>query len=265
MKKNLLGLLSITMIYSCAYPITSVTNMTEKENLSDGFKTQAVNRRIIDFSGYKWLVRNTTGLQGPGPNYFSNSTQNVFVDSEGQLHLKITKRKGKWYCASIGNLTSLGYGTYRFYIASKIDTIDKNSVVGLFTWDDDPAYHNREIDIEFSKWGNESSSFNSQYVVQPWENEANINRFTTNLDSGNYSTHRFTWSPDKISFLSVYGHYDFLVDQNYLINSWDYQGSDIPLKGNEKIAVNLWNFQGKAPAQEVELIIKRFEFVPSIY
>lgn len=261
MKKVLLSLLCMSTIYSCAYPVLNTSGLLDEEK--GDFKIQASTQRIIDFSGYKWLVRNTSTTQGPGPNYFSNSTQNVFVDSQGQLHLKIVKRKGKWYCSSIGNLTSLGYGTYRFYMASKVDAIDKNSVIGLFTWDDDPAYHNREIDIEFSKWGNESSTFNTQYVVQPWETESNINRFMTNLSYGTYSTHSFNWKPEEVSFNSVQGHYDYIPGQDYLINSWSYKGSDIPIKGNEKIAINLWDFQGKPPAMEVEVIIKKFEFIPA--
>src|SRR5262245_21295616 len=71
--------------------------------------------RTISFSGKTWLVKSSTGKVGPGPNYFSDSTDNVWVDAGGRLHLKITKAKGKWSSAEIVSADSFGYGTYRFY------------------------------------------------------------------------------------------------------------------------------------------------------
>ena len=48
----------------------------------------------IRWSGYEWKVRSTGGAaQGPGPNIFSDSRDNVFVDSKGDLHLWITQRE----------------------------------------------------------------------------------------------------------------------------------------------------------------------------
>ena len=38
---------------------------------------------------------------GPGPNYFSDSTTNVWTDTNGWLHLRITHRANAWQCASI--------------------------------------------------------------------------------------------------------------------------------------------------------------------
>ena len=48
--------------------------------------------RIVEFSGYKWIVKESH-LQkiGPGPNFFSNSEQNVWVDQFDELHLKVAK------------------------------------------------------------------------------------------------------------------------------------------------------------------------------
>lgn len=199
-------------------------------------------------------------MEGPGPNNFTNSTDNAFVDSLGQLHLKITQRNGKWYCSEVDLVKSLGYGKYRFYLASRVDQLPQNVVLGLFTYDSDPTYHNREIDIEFSKWGY-PTNFNSQYVVQPWDVTQNISRFDSQL-SGDYTTHSIDWTTNKVSFESLYGHYATAPDSTYVMNSWSYSGLDIPLAGNEKIIMNLWNYEGKAPTQKVEVVIKKFEFTP---
>ncbi|HVM50372.1 MAG TPA: hypothetical protein VMU04_20255, partial [Candidatus Acidoferrum sp.] len=48
--------------------------------------------RWVSFSGYDWWVKSSTGTVGPGPNYFSDSTNNLWVDTVGQLHLRITNR-----------------------------------------------------------------------------------------------------------------------------------------------------------------------------
>lgn len=292
-KKVSSAVILVTILSSCAQPNSTfnsqaIMNQEQNNKQDEGFNIKArkikpsvnpsptpvptviptlaptaipfTGNRIISFSGYDWLVRNTSGTAGPGPNRFSNSTDNVYVDSTGQLHLKITQRDGLWYCASIGALKSLGYGQYKFYISSRLDQLSKDVVAGLFTWDDDPAYNHREIDIEFSKWGNESNS-NSQYTVQPYDKATNFSKFNTLL-SGDYSTHSFNWTQKKISFESYFGHYNVLPSVDFLIHSWSYTGSDIPLKGNEKTAINLWMFNGVTPTQESELIIKKFEFIP---
>src|SRR5699024_439597 len=80
-------------------------------------QTEISQPRIISFSGFDWKVRSTKNQVGPGPNYFSDSNENVFVDNDGQLHLKITEKDNKWYCGSVEAVKSLGYGTYRFYLA----------------------------------------------------------------------------------------------------------------------------------------------------
>jgi len=66
--------------------------------------------RTIIFSGYKWKVKSSESKAGPGPNYFSDKEEDVWVDNEGKLHLKITKKDGKWYCTEVISDSSFGYG-----------------------------------------------------------------------------------------------------------------------------------------------------------
>ena len=40
---------------------------------------------VITFSGRKWDIK--TGFNGPGPNFFTNHPNDVFVDDNGYLHL----------------------------------------------------------------------------------------------------------------------------------------------------------------------------------
>ncbi|VVB56265.1 Uncharacterised protein [uncultured archaeon] len=223
--------------------------------------------RIIDFSGRKWIVKYSAIPEGPGLNYFSDSDQSVFVDNQGQLHLKIIKAGDKWYSSEVILNESLGYGEYIFYLANRADQIDKNAVLGMFTWDTlAPSNNYREMDIELSKWGKDVND-NSQFVVRPWTHPGNIFRFNANF-TGNYSVHSFNWSSVNISFKSLRGWNISSLNISDKINSWTYTGSDIPPPGKENARINLWLFDpnnvlGKPPSdgKEVEVIIKKFEFI----
>src|SRR5262245_55233039 len=88
----------------------------------------------VTWGGRTWQVKSSQAQVGPGPNYFSASSENVWVDAQDRLHLKITSRNGQWRCAEVISSTTFGYGTYTFELASPVDALDKNVVLGLFTW-----------------------------------------------------------------------------------------------------------------------------------
>lgn len=211
--------------------------------------------RVINFSGMEWIVRKSGETrEGPGPNFFSDSSDNVWLDSEGRLHLKITQRGGYWYCAGITAKHSLGYGKYVFYVNSDINELDDNVVAGLFTYLNDQE----EIDIEFSKWS-DVDGVNTQYVVQP--GEVSGNRLKFDIPPGvRPAVHSFDWSNDKIVFQTAY------VKSNtdkQILESWTYRGEDIPMEGNEKLKMNLWLYKGLVPknVSEQEIIIDSVRFM----
>lgn len=216
---------------------------------------RSCDSRMIIFAGYNWIVKSSTSKVGPGPNYFSDSEENVWVDPNGRLHLKITPRDCKWYCAEVILEDSFGYGEYIFHLASRADQLNENIVLGLFTWDNcpDPTYGNREIDIEFSRWG-EVENDNAQFVVQPYYNPGNMHRFNMQQDEDE-STHSFTWLENSIRFQSIYD------DSAEL---WTYTGEDIPQPGDENARINLWLFSGQSPSdgKEAEIVIENFEYIP---
>ena len=225
-----------------------------------GTSAPAYNR-TIDFSGYTWQVKTSSGRVGPGPNYFSDSPNNVWVDSAG-LHLKITRSGNRWYCAEVICNSSPGFGAYRFYLGSAVDALDPKVVLGLFTWSDEQAYNNRELDIEFSRWGVVNNQ-NAQYVVQPYDAPGNLYRF--NEPAGYpHTTHRFQWLSDRVAFLSLKGWYVTPPDPSYIINQNTFTNGIPPTGGLVAPRMNLWLYQSKAPTnrQPVEVIINKFEFIP---
>lgn len=217
-------------------------------------------RRTLEFSGYTWEVKESElAPVGPGPNYFSNNQEDVWVDGTGRLHMKIVMRDGRWYSTEIINTESLGYGSYSFTLAGPFEQVNENIVLGFFTWDTAaPAFNYREIDIELARWGDPAND-NAQYVVQPYTTAGNIFRFDlpANVDS---STHVFTWEADRVHFRTVRG-----ADRNgESIMSWAYTGADIPPAGDEQVRINLWLFRGAPPSdgQETEVVIDAFSFIP---
>lgn len=199
-------------------------------------------------------MKTSAGKVGPGPNYFSNSAANVWVDSAG-LHMKITKIKGRWYAAEVVLQRNLGYGTYQWSLGSNVGSLDASVVLGLFTWDDAPTDAHRENDIEMAKWGNAADPTNAQYVVQPWDAAGHLVRFTQpNVAT---SVHSFSWTSTSVAFQSSTG--------STPIFAWSFTGSGIPRPGAENARINLWLYQGRAPqnGQEVEVVIGNFTFTPA--
>ncbi|MFA9480425.1 family 16 glycosylhydrolase [Phycisphaerales bacterium AB-hyl4] len=212
--------------------------------------------REIEFAGRNWTVR--SGYGGPGPNNWSASTESVWVDDQGHLHLQLRRVGSMWYAAEVVSTETFGYGEYRFQLASDVEQLDPNVTLGLFTYLDDE----NEIDIEFARWGNANNPAGN-YVTQPAATPGNTETFDLNL-TGNHSTHRFNWTPDAIEWQSHHGHYGSNPPASHLIHEWTYTGSDIPVPSGERVHMNLWLFQGNAPAtnDSIEIVITNFEFVP---
>ena len=218
----------------------------------------------LSFSGYTWNIKTSASLVGPGPNYFSD---NVWVDTNGRLHLNIHQQDNTWHSTEIVHTAPfpLGYGRYSFALASPVAQLDPNVVLGLFTWDSSaPEHAYREIDIEVARWGNANDPTNAQYVVQPYTNSGNLRRFTTG--SSATSLHRFTWCPGKALFDSYSG---LIPTPNNLIDAWQNSGSDVPPADTDREVsphLNLWLMNGSAPSdgQPVEIIIDHFAYEPLV-
>lgn len=223
-----------------------------------------VPTRRIAFAGYEWIVKSGHWL-GPGPNSFSQDCRNVWVDANGRLHLRIEERWGLWLAAEVVLADSFGHGAYAFTVDSRVDALDDNEILGLFTWDDDaPEFNYREIDFEFSRWGDPGND-NAQFVVQPWDTPGNRYRFDIDYASAtDATTHVMNWGPSSIAFSSHYGNACADPDPADVIESWTYSGADNPPPGGENVRINLWLRDGLPPVggSGSEMIISDFRFRP---
>ena len=199
--------------------------------------------RIIDFAGVSWNVR-TGGPAGPGPNYWSDSSDNVWVDEQGRLHLKIVRKANVWYCSEVYTTEFTTYGEHRFLIEGRIDRMDKQIVLGLFAYAADDA----EVDIEFSKWGDRLNARVGGFTIQPYNIAGNNFKFDSKL-TGTKSTHYFNWQADSVQFGSMQGHYyGEPADPNEYIQQWTHKSSYIPdTSRNLRLHINFWLYQGQAP------------------
>lgn len=223
--------------------------------------------KTLKFSGLVWKVKSSATRVGPGSNYFSDSDDNVWIDNAGSLHVKISQREGKWYCAEIISKDSFGFGTYGFHVATPLAKLDPNITLGLFTWSDTREYSHREIDIECGKWGKINDTNNAQFVVQPYQNRGRLLRchIPEDADAVLYS---FMWQSDRVSF-SCRGAGEptssVTAAKDETIKEWNFTGNPIPKPGDENARINLWLCSGRPPidSDHTEVVIKKFEFLPS--
>ncbi len=229
-------------------------------------------RQPIAFSGYTFTAKKSEEAIAPGPNLWSETFENVFVDDEG-LHLRVTPHpteKDRWYSAEVIADKNLGYGQYIFTIEYNMLAAPHNVVLGLFLWDPDrdaADVHHREIDIEFSRWEDEDRPV-AQFAVPPYE-EGMFNRFEPNgelLKRADYiTTYVMDWQQDRILFHAYYGP----EVEGRPFEEWEYdQAYNIAPPGEETVRMNLWLVNQKGTSEEgklaplggkpVEAIIKSF-------
>lgn len=209
--------------------------------------------RTVSFAGYEWTVKSGPTPMGPGPNVFSDSSSNVRVDRQGRLHLSITQQGSTWTSAEVINRNSLGYGTYTWNILGNVNKLTPEAVLGLFTWSDDPAYANREIDLEFSKWGDPALRKTAWYTIQTGTYPSPIQE-NFQLRNARTSEHSFTWMPGRVDFRSSAGG---------RTHTWSYSGPEVPVPGDETPRMNLWLYQGAAPSDgKLNIVVTDFRFAP---
>lgn len=217
----------------------------------------------IRFSGYDFKVKEGKGL-GPGPNDWA--TSQVFVDSQGFLHLRFSEKNGKWLAGEVQSVSKLGFGLYEIEYEGDIHGQDKNVVFGFFNYPDaslgPDATH--EIDVEFARWGIHNYK-PLNYTVWPTVAGAkNAHKVFSFRPRSKISVHRFRWSRNRV----VYSSWEVQDDGDKgLTVQWAFKPKTPAKqisKGPMSIYFNLWGFRGQSPSdgKPVEAVIRRFTFTP---
>ncbi len=222
-------------------------------------QTVSVPGRTVNFAKRTWDIVESAEPIGPGPNRFSS--ENVSVDSRGFLVLETRRVGAGSTSASLFLSTSLGYGRYAIEIEPMDGGLDDRTVFGFYTWDVDTAYANREIDIELSRWGMADRpllTFSVQPTVAMPEREAIFD-----LDPSAPMLLSFDWRPSELGFISLVAGRE---------SRWTFPGAQsravgdppflVPPRGNERVGLNLWLYEGVAPGRYDRVVVRDFSFTP---
>lgn len=201
--------------------------------------------------------------EGPGPNPWSAS--NVWVDSKGYLHLKVSQKDGKWSCAEIWTTEPLGFGTYECHTVGRVDKLDQNLIFSMFSYAGPDGVN--EIDIEYAKWGKaeEKSCWWTVYPNDATKKDTSQG-YAIDLKSPKL-TSRYTWTPTNVDY-AILGGFEPLGSKKNLIDAWNFAPSDpqaqVP-QSKEPLHFNLWLFKGNPPTdgKPVEIVVRDFKFVPA--
>lgn len=250
----------IPIANSC--PVALGTEYLPEELLSLPMAKAERNCYPLSFSGYTWIRRNSPYIGGPGNNCFDPAQ--VVVDGEGHLHLHLGASSSS--CGSELRLNqSFGYGQYRIHTIGRVDTLDPQAILGIFTWDPDSKPAHTEMDIELGRWGVASDPLNAQFVLQPWGDPGNRRRFTISLsDSQNELTYYMKWYPASLEISVYHGHHFGVPPESDLIQRESFT-TGVPAPTQERFHFNLWRLCGNtcSLSQDQEVIVTDFSYNPS--
>jgi hypothetical protein len=246
------------LLVTAAYrPPTTLAGLPEKGGAvlavatAEGASLSRPAVKILHFSGYDWEVRRGASNRGGTTNL--HDPANALIDANGFLHLRIARQDNAWTSSEVKLTRSLGYGSYRFVVRD-VSQLEPAVVFSMFTWDESTPP--REMDIEISRWGEESSK-NAQYVVQPYYVPANVVRFVA---PRGVLTHWVLWEPGRVSFRTVPGASS---SPGTAVGGHVFT-SGVPAAGNEEIHINIYVYDNKHNPlrHDSEVIIEKFEYLP---
>ena len=213
--------------------------------------------RTVEFAGYTWRVRQGDRPMQAGANCYSAFPDDVWVDDQGRMHLMMRARGGVWVSTEVYAQAAFGYGTYEFYVANQIDALDKNVVVGLFTWDPNaPAGGTlSELDVEVTRWGREYGH-NLHYSLQPLygpDAEGRYDERTTSMfmvQNQSVSTHVIDWGPGAVYFASYQGRGNPTGDR---IGQWTFSGNNPARRGDDTVLTTPFVIPTPSPSTQVRM------------
>jgi hypothetical protein len=231
-------LLVVTLILAIIIP--SLTFVADGATATKTKAPALTTISTIRFAGRTWDVS--------GYDNFANLAQQVWVDSHGYLHMKLSNVSGSWKNVEIVSRDVTGYGTYT-WTTDGLKNIDNHIVLGMFAYLD----NSHEVDQELSRWNNASKP-NFAYTVQPDPVVQGVTQDWFELPTTTLTTvFTTTWAPDHIAFSTTEGG---AVVGKFTSNvARDATGV--------RAIINLWQYAG-APSdgKPVEIVFKDFKFTP---
>jgi hypothetical protein len=203
--------------------------------------------RLISWSGRAWRVY-ANGEKGPEGNPLTNSTQSIWIDSRGRLHLHIAKIDGVWRSVQLRSLYPVSYGTYRLVNDTATGKFADQTVFGMFVYRPGTKTYTNEIDVENSRFPRYlKAPNNAQFAVQPYNQPHHAHAYHVKR-SYKPLFQQFTWYPPyrgagTVKFQTRVGS----TSHSPLLTRWSYTGTSAPTDQNMYLYINLWLNHRKPP------------------
>lgn len=207
----------------------------------------------LRFKGLQWEVRTIPGDQGSKTNEYSSN--NVYVDDSGALHLRLSRNSHGWVCSEVHSIRSFGYGTYTLDISDAAQ-LEPAVMFSAFTYFEQPVDgDHRELAIRLTRRG-VASNTNAEFSIQPSFVPANFYHF--DVPPGPLQL-EMNWRPDEAEFSVSRGQ----MHVRQPLISWPFK-TGMPIPDDTHVYINLCNY-GYAPSpptHDAEVVVKGFEFYP---
>jgi hypothetical protein len=131
----------------------------------------------------------------------------------------------------------------------------------MFTFDEWAGageQHYREMDVEVSRWGNDASKNNAQYVIQPFYLPGNVFAFAAPPGT---LTYLMRWESGRASFKTFRGR--SVVVGAPVVSEHEFT-SGVPPTGEENLRLIFYVVASdkNPPQKPSEVIIEKFEYLP---
>jgi hypothetical protein len=210
----------------------------------------------LKFSGYDWGVRTIESDKGGMSNLYD--PENAWVDTSGALHMRITKKSGKWSCAEIFLNRSLGYGTYSVTVRDT-SRLEPAAAFSMFTFDEwTSEQHFREMDVEVVGGGDAAHKNSARYEIQPLYIPGNLFAFAVPAGRVTFVLH---WESGHATFKTVRGGSPGAGAR--LVSEHQFT-SEVPAPGKEIPRLIFYVVPSdKNPMQKPsEIVVEKFEYLP---
>ena len=214
-------------------------------------RVEATNAQ--NFSGLAWKVRTISGDYGAKTNRYSSD--NVFVDTSGALHMRLTHGERGWVCAEMQTVRTLGFGDYAVSIddTSQLEPAAMFSAFTYFERSTDGDH--RELAIHLTRRGLPSNT-NAEFRAEPSFMPTNFYHFEVPSGPLRLSLH---WRPEQAEFLVAREQ----GEPRRPVASWLFKNG-VPQSQDTHLYLNLCNY-GYAPSpltRDAEVVVKNVQFYP---
>jgi hypothetical protein len=228
-------------------------------------RSHARTTTYLNWMGHDWVVTN-----GPMAGVVRGRPSNVYIDSDGYLHLTITKKGRDVTTGELFSTDRMGFGTYQWVVRGTVDNMDPHTVLGLFPYGPEAGIGKDgedEIDIEFSKWGNSlcGGMCNADFNVYPSTGNGSVgsteNDFSMNLSGGDLVTARMTWTSASITETLMAGAQPVGTTQTVL-HTWTFAPPDHQVRIPQEavpVGMNLWCFRKKTATSQ-SVVVQSFQY-----